>query len=100
MREIRYEPQKEAAVEKFTVHYDDGTSKEVVNGLMFDMDSEGLSTVYFTNVNAERVVNAAVSVISLCEQFGLSEEMIEVIKHGGMKQSSKDMEVVIDEEPV
>ncbi len=100
MREIRCEPQKEAVVERFSVHYDDGTSKEVVNGLMFDMDSEGLSTAYFTNVDALRVVNAAVSAISLCEQLGLIEEMIEVIRHGGMEKSTQNMEVIIDEEPV
>lgn len=87
-------------IEKFTVHYDDGSSKEVATGLLFDMDQDEYTTACFTNVDAVRIVRAAVSVVAFCEETGLTNELISALQSGAAENINQNMEVIADEEHV
>lgn len=100
MREITCMPQEEPVAEKFTVHYDDGTVKEISRGVVFNMDSDSYTTASYVNVDSGSLVRTAVSALALCERFGLVREVADAIRTGTMDRVLDEMEVTIDEEPV
>lgn len=100
MREITCMPQEDLVAEKFTVHYGDGTVKDVSRGVFFAMDSDDYTLDSYVNVDNGGLIRTAVSALALCKRFGLISEVVDAIRTGTMERVLDEMEVVMDEEPV
>lgn len=85
--------------ERFTVHYEDGSTKEVVNGMLLDMDHPD-TAVHMLHADAEKILLATVAMLALCESSGLIGKVTEAVKRGWIDVAKSQMEVNIDEEPV